>query len=296
MNHIKGNTYYYNSVVCQGAYKIDNDILLIDTGIDGSSVKKSIKDFNDINIKYIFNTHSHADHCGGNYYTQNKYSSEIICPSIEASFIENPILEPAYLYGAYPLKEMENKFLLAKPSKVTNVINGIKYINLTFNNSSYPFTLINLKGHSPNMHGIITPDNIAFIGDALLSKEYIDKHKLIFTYDVTEHIKSIELLNSIKADAFVLSHGGFYKDVSNLISLNKEALVNISNAIYNLISDSVKSLEDIHASLCKQFNINENISQHYLNESVIKAHLKYLSDQGKVSLSIDSGKLVISLL
>lgn len=293
MKHIKGNTYYYDSVVSQGGYAIENDWLIIDTGNDDSSVKKSIRSLENPNIRYIFNTHSHADHCGGNHYLQKKFNPEIIAPELEHCFIEHPILEPTYLYGAMPPKEMENKFLYAKPSTVARRIQSETHLSLEFPSGQEKFELISLKGHSPNMMGIITPDNIAFIGDALLGEAFLDKHPLIFTYDVEEHLASIMKMATINVDGYVLAHGGYVESVDSLIRKNKIALLNASYMILENLQNDTLTFDTLHERIAKTVDLKENVSINHLNRSVIKAHIKYLDALGDLSLFTEEGKLLM---
>ena len=99
------------------------DAYVIDTGIDKDAAKKIerfIKE-KEAELKVIINTHSHADHCGGNSYLQEKTGCLIYSSDLEASIIRNPVLEPALLYGGSPYKEIMNKFLMAKPSKAKDI-------------------------------------------------------------------------------------------------------------------------------------------------------------------------------
>lgn len=291
---IKGHTYYHDSIVCQGGYRHENLWFMIDTGNDDSSARKSIRDIEDIHVKYVFNTHSHADHCGGNAFIQKRFNAAIIAPELEASFIENPLLEPVYLYGAIPPEEMKNKFLYAKPSKVNHVISNDKDLTLTFKNSKeYSFKLINLKGHSPNMFGIITPDAIAFLGDALMGEKFLEKHALIFTFDVEAHLASLEHLKNISADGYVIAHGGYYETIDSLIEQNKISLNNASQSILDLCKNEPLTFDDLHHGLAVQFRLKEILSTNRLNRSVIKAHVQYLVDSKELAFEIDQGKLLI---
>lgn len=293
MKLIKGNTYYYDSVVAQGGYNQNNSWLIIDSGNDDSSAKKSIRPLDNPDIKYIFNTHSHADHCGGNAYFQKKFDTKIIAPIIEDKFIEAPLLEPVYLYGAIPPKAMKNKFLFAKASSVSKVIETAGNLQLEFNSHVENFDLINLSGHSPNMMGIITPDNIAFIGDALLGEAYLKKHSLMFTFDVARHLDSIEALKSLQADGYVLAHGGYTDNLQTLIEANRSSLMRTSEMVLASCKQEAMTFDQLHARLYDLLALEEILSTHMLNRSVIRAHVQYLESRGNLEFVINKGELLI---
>ncbi|MFW9997805.1 MAG: MBL fold metallo-hydrolase, partial [Candidatus Odinarchaeota archaeon] len=75
----------------------EESVILIDTGLDQNTAKKILKllEGNGLTVKAIINTHSHADHCGGNNYMQ-KAGASIYAPEIESAIIQFPILEPLY--------------------------------------------------------------------------------------------------------------------------------------------------------------------------------------------------------
>ncbi len=115
--HVKGNTYYIKNATNIGVYKVnDNSVYLIDTGNDSDAGKKILKIMNEEgwNVVGIINTHSNADHVGGNKVIQDRTNCVILGNRIEKSITEYPILESSFLYGGYPFKELRNKFLLQK--------------------------------------------------------------------------------------------------------------------------------------------------------------------------------------
>ncbi len=121
-------TYYIKNATNIGIYKIDdNNTYLIDTGNDKDAGNKILKiiDEQGWNVKGIINTHSNADHIGGNKVIQDRSNCIILGNNIEKSFTEFPILESSYLYGGYPFKDIRNKFLLAKESIVTSIENNL---------------------------------------------------------------------------------------------------------------------------------------------------------------------------
>ena len=130
-------TYYIKNPTNIGIYKIDNEnVYLIDSGNDKEAGKKILKIVEEQGwkVKGIINTHSNADHIGGNKVIQERTNCEIYAHNIESSFTEYPILEPSFLYGGYPFEGLRHKFLLAKESKVSKLENslpeGLEYFEL----------------------------------------------------------------------------------------------------------------------------------------------------------------------
>ena len=112
-------TYYIKNPTNIGIYKVDEEnVYLIDSGNDKDAGKKIIKIVEEQGwkIKGIINTHSNADHIGGNKVIQDRTGCAIYAYNIEKSFTENPILEPSFLYGGYPFKDLRNKFFLPSSS------------------------------------------------------------------------------------------------------------------------------------------------------------------------------------
>ena len=99
-------TYCIQNPTNIGIYKLDdNKICLIDTGNDKESGRKILKIINEQNwqVECIINTHSNADHVGGNKFIQDRTNCKILSSKKETAIINNPELEPALLYGAMPL-------------------------------------------------------------------------------------------------------------------------------------------------------------------------------------------------
>lgn len=293
MQQISGHSYYFPSQVAIGGYKVGNQLLLIDTGNDDSSIRKAIRDFENIDVVGIFNTHSHADHCGGNAYLQKQYNAPVYCPRLEHAFVEEPILEPTYLYGAYPVETLKNKFLMAKPSKVTHIIDSESLLSVSFEDEVHTFTPISLKGHSPNQYGFVTPDDIAYLGDALISTEMVTKHPLIFTYHVAEHYKSLERLKNLSAKGFVIAHGGYFDQIDDLIDSNIQALNSTQNHLLNALEKSPRTFDQLHEILYNIYGLTENVALHILNRSVVKAHITHLVDLKVISMDTEQGKILL---
>ena len=173
---ISEKCYYINCPAKIGVYVGDEDhVYLIDSGNDKEAGRKvrQILDKNGWHLAAILNTHSNADHIGGNKYLQGQTGCRIYAGGIEAAFTRHPLLEPSFLYGGYPCKDLRHKFLMAQESIVTD-----------FSDEGFPkeMEVIPLPGHFFDMTGFRTPDDVVFLADCISSRETLEKYAVSFIY------------------------------------------------------------------------------------------------------------------
>ncbi|MDD3187571.1 MAG: MBL fold metallo-hydrolase [Bacilli bacterium] len=282
LNKVGKRTYYIASPSNVGVYNYqDNKICLIDSGNDKDAAKKiyEVIEENNWDLKYIINTHSHADHIGGNAYLQENTNCQIYSSNLEKVFIENTILEPVSLYGGYPNNELENKFLMAKKSKTDNI------------ELPQGLEIISLKGHSFDMIGIKTSDDVYFLGDSLFSIDTINKYHVAFIYDIKEFLSTLNYLKAIKGNLFILSHNEPLNNLAELIEINERKVVEIVNNILKIVKNPT-TFEDILKEIFNIYNLHMNMLQYILVGSTIKSYISYLKNISKISYKTEDNKLL----
>ena len=282
--NLKNNTYYIKNATNIGVYKInETEVFLIDSGNDKDAGKKILKILEEqgLTVKGIINTHSNADHIGGNKVIQDRTNCIVLGFNIEKSFTENPILESSFLYGGYPFKDIRNKFLLAKESKVTDIENnlpeGLEYFNL--------------KGHFFDMIGIKTSDNVYFLADSLFSEETINKYHLFFIYDVKEFLNTLDYLETLEGDFYIPSHCEATKDIKSLIKLNRNKVKEIADKIYEILKEA-KTFEEILKYIFDEYELIMNPNQYVLIGSTVRSYLSYLCDENRIIYEFIDNKMI----
>ena len=94
------NSYYVHSPAKIGVVKLnDKDVCLMDSGSgkDAGQKVRQILEANSWRLIAIYNTHSNADHIGGNKYLQSQTGCKIYAPDIDCDFTNHPLLEPSFL-------------------------------------------------------------------------------------------------------------------------------------------------------------------------------------------------------
>ena len=157
--------YYIDCPAKIGLVRIgEKDVVAIDSGSDKDAGKKVLRilEVNGWKLTAIFNTHSHADHIGGNKFLQDKTGCKIYARGLEAAYTNHPELESMTLWGGNPFRDLKNKFLLAQPSAAETLTPEVLPAGME---------IVELPGHCFDMVGFRTPDGNVFLGDCVSSEE-----------------------------------------------------------------------------------------------------------------------------
>ena len=285
LNKITERSYYINCPAKIGVFKItDTAVYLIDSGNDkdaGRKVRKILDD-NGWTLKGIINTHSNADHIGGNKYLQQQTGCKIFACGIEAAFTKYPILEPSFLYGGYPFKELRHKFLLAAESNVEDI-----------SSSAFPkeFNVIPLQGHFFDMIGIQTPDNVVFLADCISSKATLEKYQISFIYDIAAYLETLKKVEFMEAAMFVPAHAEATGDIKELVALNRQKVFEIADMLQKLLKTPM-TFEVLLKKVFDTYGLFMTFEQYVLVGSTIRSYLSWLKDTGKITAEIEDNCLL----
>lgn len=281
------NTYYIDCPAKMGVYSLsDTEAILIDSGNDKDAAKKVLKHFDQQGWKLtmVINTHSHADHIGGNATLQQRTGCMIYGPAVESGTIKDPIYEPSLLYGGHPFKELRNKFLMAQPTEkflpigIDGVAHGKKVL-------PEGMELMALPGHAMNMIAVKTPDNVWFMGDCVSSPATLSKYHVNFIYDVAEYLKTLDAIEGMKDATFVPSHTPVVDSMEELVKLNRDKVMEIKSVIMK-VCEEPQTFEDILAQVFRHYELVMDFSQNVLVGSTVRSYLSWMKDEGQMTADI----------
>ncbi|MDE6728624.1 MAG: MBL fold metallo-hydrolase [Oscillospiraceae bacterium] len=280
LNQVGENTFYLQSPAKVGIYRLSPwDVVLIDSGNDkdaGRRIRK-ILDEQGWTLRGILNTHSNSDHIGGNAYLRSNTGCKIFTDGIERCFTERTILEPAFLYGGFPCKELRHKFLLAQESETCG-----------FSDPDFPkeIKIIPLPGHFFDMVGFRTPDDVVFLADCLSGKPTLEKYGITFIYDVAEYLKTLEKVKSMSAKLFVPSHADACEDITELAQFNIGKVHEIAEKILDICAEPA-SFEIVLQKLFAEYGLKMTFEQHILVGSTVRSYLSWLYDNDRLAVDFE---------
>jgi glyoxylase-like metal-dependent hydrolase (beta-lactamase superfamily II) len=289
LKQIIGNTYYIPSAVNIGVIINGTNCLIIDTGLDRYNGKLIWRCLNELGLtpKVIINTHSHADHFGGNTMLRELSGARIYASPLEKAIMENPYLEPFYLFSAAPVKDLTTRFLMAPASPVDGVLTEGLFSTLGFN-----LEIIDLPGHSPGQIGVITEDKVCFTADAYFGTAILDKYGMPYCADVTAALQSLQYLWQTKYDYYVPCHGEPTNQPTEEILQNVSIIEKTLEYIMGLLQERPHTREEVLAALMISGNRELNAVQYVLNHGAVTACLSHLHKIHKASYHFADGKML----
>lgn len=281
------------------------DIYLIDSGNDetnGARLLDFIRSYvPNGRLKAIINTHSHADHCGGNSYLMRETGCEVWASKGEAYLMEFPDIETQLVWGGTPIHDIRSKFLLALPCRVTTVFNGEEEIHIPcFDSASdevqtLSLKVISLPGHYVAQTGFLLTDTdgkkVMFAGDVLSGRNVIKKHWIQYLLDETKTKESLQKITKIAADFYIPGHGDVVTNVEGIAELNMLAILETEDMILDELK-SPKTMEELLKAVADRSNITLKTSQFCLIGSTLRSYLTGLYEAQKITYEIIENRML----
>lgn len=282
---VSGSSYYVQSPAKIGLVRLnDTDVCLIDSGSDKDAGRKArqLMEKNGWHLTAIYNTHSHADHIGGNRYLQSQTGCRLYAPGAECAVTRHTVLEPSMLYGGCPPKELRHKFLMAQESDAAY---------LTADVLPEGFRLLPLPGHCMDMVGFRTPDDVVYLADCVSSRETLEKYRIGYIYDVGAYLATLETVKTMTAKAFVPAHAEVTEDIAPLAQYNIDTVQEVGDAITALCA-APQTFEELLKALFDRYGMVMTFEQYALVGATVRSYLTWLKETGCVTVEFADNRML----
>ncbi len=265
-------------------------IVLVDTGLNESNAKKSLKTVREElggDVVAILTTHAHADHFGGNATVVKRTGASVHAPAFDEAILRYPLLQPALLFGgADPLDSLRGNFLLADPSPVDVVVlPGASEI------AGIPFEAIPLFGHSPGQLGYLVRD-VFFCADVVLPASVLAKYRIPYLFSLTDHLAALERARGVQHRVAVPGHGAILEPdaLHALIDRNASLADQVATAVLEHTA-TPQSAEEVLRQVLTRFDAPAvDAPSFYLLQPTALAFLSHLQREGAVTHEVCDGR------
>lgn len=278
-------TYYIKSPANIGLVRLEGqEVCLIDSGSDKDAGRKArqLMEKNGWHLTAIYNTHSHADHIGGNRYLQSQTGCRLYAPGAECAVTRHTVLEPSMLYGGCPPKELRHKFLMAQESDAAY---------LTADVLPEGFRLLPLPGHCMDMVGFRTPDDVVYLADCVSSRETLEKYRIGYIYDVGAYLATLETVKTMTAKAFVPAHAEVTENIAPLAQYNIDTVQEVGGAITALCA-APQTFEELLKALFDRYGMVMTFEQYALVGATVRSYLTWLKETGRVTAEFADNRML----
>ncbi|MTV47524.1 MBL fold metallo-hydrolase [Heliobacillus mobilis] len=293
-NTFAAETFYLPARVNIGAVVFQKEAVIIDSGLEAQAGKRVCRLAREAGwqIVALINTHTHADHIGGNQAIVDQFAAKVFTPDLEQDFARHTLYEPAFLIGgAAPWQDVTNKFLVAPPTPVTA---GLKAGSLSWpgREKGPNLQILSLPGHSPDQIGVGCGD-VLFCGDAFLGPDLLAAHGIPFNIDVERFLNTLDQILLTTYSTVLPSHGEPLErsELPSVLQVNATKIRELIENVYELLEEPLE-LETVVAHLCEQEGKTiASIGSFFLYRTAILAYLSYLHGQGRVETKMVNCRL-----
>ncbi|MBE6902661.1 MAG: MBL fold metallo-hydrolase [Ruminococcaceae bacterium] len=285
LNKVGEHTYYIDAPTNLGIYLYNgNKVCMIDGGSDSDAAKKALQhiEANGWTLEMVLNTHCHADHTGGCAYLADRTGCRNYAPGADAAIMRYSYLNPTYLFGGFPMKELENKFTLAPPCDCLPLTEDVLPEGLT---------CLHVDGHSFEQLAFRTSDDVWFMADSLISAETFPKYKIAFLYDIQKHLDTLDRISRLNGKLFIPSHCTPLTDIQQLAAINRDNVYEVAEDIKRLCRDGL-TIDELLEQLFAEYRIRLYIMQYALVGYTTRSYLSWLSARGEIAPVFDGTRLL----
>lgn len=284
--HVSGSTYAaVASTALLPVYKLsDREVVFMDTGyarLDRSALTNLI-DSSGWEPRGILCSHAHFDHTGNVRLLQQRYGCPAAISLIEAGISVNP---DSYRANYVALTYGKSRELFLEECFTADII--LQPEDTFVDMGGARFGILPLPGHSAGHLGFVTPDNVAYVGDCLISHSEIEAAKLPTSMFIARDLESKSFLRELDCDAYIVAHKEVITGHDAFAALVDENIAFIhrkAQELLEVLEDGMTFPEWIGA-FCKLENVRtHNELKFSIVERNFSNFVAWLTDSGKVDI------------
>lgn len=285
---VKGNTYAIEATAgTLMFYKTsEHEGILVDTGYAKEDREPLVQLFESTGVRPVgvIVSHTHYDHAGNAEYLKYRYRCPIMASLTEAG-LASSVMAYRCAYPAMTPREID-AMLGAECFTVDQIIMPQQRV-VSF--CGVPFGVLPLYGHTPGHIGIITPDHVAYLADALMDEETMALAKMPTGQCREDDLTAKRSLRALNCDAYILAHRGVYTEIGALIDQNINLILERAEMVYQCLEGDMSEEEWVRAVYRRMGMRTTNAFKCAVCERNMRSFIDYLADGGRVQIQRRQG-------
>lgn len=281
---VKGNTYYLDGPQLTGVYKLDDGrCLLFDPGSGKlrAPIEETLQKAG-LTPAGVVLTHMHYDHHENSRYFQEKYGAAVVLPQLEADIVrcEQSLKNHLFNFTMGMIRTTPRLQSLICPDA-----QAIPFGQTQVEVCGVPLAVVRTPGHAPDHSCFITPDNVCFAGDVLMTEDILKDSMIPFVFDMSDDLSSKEKMKGLSCDAYILSHKGIV--TGSIAPLAEENIQRVQTqlAACAALVNGPMTYSDFYAAIIQAMDLPVGHPIRALHlERYLRPYVEYLTDRGDLTL------------
>ncbi len=291
LKQISGNTWCLSGHQIIPLYRTDSShCILMDTGPYAlrEELERDLARYGLTPIGLLC-THTHFDHFGNTRYLSERFNCPVALPLGEAEICRTlaSVKSHLYVYSAGQVASDPERSQI--PCLVDHVIRPEERDTLF---RGVRFRVLHTPGHAMDHAAYITPDNVCYIGDALMCGRTLHTSRLPYAFNFQQSLDTIRSLKGLDCQAMAVAHCGvLYEGFDALVEENLQVMERQLAEVRALV-DRPMSSDEICGAVCRRMGVVVSTVKKAQNlERFLRPYMEYLVDSGSHRLTLRGNSL-----
>ena len=218
LEHVLGDTWCIVTGYCRlPLYMPDRArAVMIDSGLkhpDREGIL-SLLERENIRVATLLTSHFHPDHVGNHTALKAAHGCSVYMTPFARIMSRDPSNLQAVGYETYTMRKARGPYSYCGPDEI--IPEGAEEICV----DGIPFRLLWLPGHAVEQVGFITPDDVAYLSDTVLSDHVLQSVRLPYYTCLRLDLQTKEMLKQLRCRRYILAHNGVCDQIGDLIDRN----------------------------------------------------------------------------
>lgn len=291
LKQISGNTWCLSGHQIIPLYRTDSShCILMDTGPYAlrEELERDLARYGLTPIGLLC-THTHFDHFGNTRYLSEKFNCPVALPLGEAEICRTlaSVKSHLYVYSAGQVASDPERSQIPclvdhviRPEETDTLFRGVR------------FRVLHTPGHAMDHAAYITPDNVCYIGDALMCGRTLHTSRLPYAFNFQQSLDTIRSLKGLDCQAMAVAHCGvLYEGFDALVEENLQVMERQLAEVRALV-DRPMSSDEICGAVCRRMGVVVSTVKKAQNlERFLRPYMEYLVDSGSHRLTLRGNSL-----
>ena len=218
LRQVKGNTWVLEGLEFIPLYRLDGGrCVLLDTGLaeQREDLETSLREAG-LTPAGAICSHAHIDHMGNLAYLKETFGTQTALSLGEAGHQMSYLGLNVTNYLLSPEDVVASASLRGTPCVADRIIlPGEETVSFC----GADFGIVHTPGHTVDHICIRTPDNVLYLGDAMMTGRTLHHAKFPYAFCVRDYLDSMRKMRWEQADKFIVAHFGIYDEILPLVDM-----------------------------------------------------------------------------